>query len=255
MKKIMSMLMVLVMCFGIVATASAAEDEFVPSITYKAEPEIVPVEGPDGEAYIGIIKNAEGEILDYVGHGCILLTPIAHIWDEEIQVPADVERLLRFVYEELNEGDMEIPYEKHEADLNPDNMVIRDLFDARWLCEEHRAMIEQPGVVLEITFELDVDPDVELFVTTYDEEADEWEPIVKTENNGDGTVTCTFEHLCAIEFSVEIEPGARLEPQGQTEEPCSLLWLWILLLVLVVVAIVVVIYVHNKKKNKKTATV
>lgn len=255
MKKLISLLIVLVMCLGIVTAASAAEEEFVPSITYKAEPEIIPVEGPDGEEYIGVTKDAEGEIIDYVGHGCIVLTPIAHVWDEDVQVPADVERLLRFVYEELNEGEMEIPYEKHEAGLDPENMVIRDLFDARWVCEEHRELVEQEGVTFEITFDLGVDADIVLFVTTYDEETGEWEPIEKVVNNGDGTVTCTFEHLCAVEFSMEIEPGVRVEPQTQAEEPCSLLWLWILLLVLAVVAVVVVIYVHNRKKNKNAATV
>ena len=42
-------------------------------------------------------------------------------------------------------AELKIPYEKHEADLDPANMVIRDLFDARWVCEEHRAMIEKEG--------------------------------------------------------------------------------------------------------------
>ncbi len=255
MKKLISLLIVLVLCLGMVATASAADNEFVPSITYKPTPEIVPVVGEDGEEYIGVIRDGEGNVLDYVDHGCILITPVAHIWDEDVVVPADVERLLRFVYEGLTEGDMEIPYEKHEADLDPENMVIHDLFDARWTCEEHRAMIEQPGVTLEITFELKVDADILLFVTTYDEEADEWEPIVRNVNNGDGTVTCEFEHLCAIEFSSEIEHVAQTptEPVEQ-KEACSLLWLWILLLVLAVVAVIVVLVVH-KKRSKKSTTV
>lgn len=256
MKKLISMMVVLVMCFGIVTTVTAAENEFVPSITYKPEPEIIPVFDEDGEEYIGVIRDADGNILDYVGHGCILITPVAHVWDEDVEVPADVERLLRFVYEELTHGDMEIPYEKHEADLDPENMVIHDLFDARWTCEEHRAMIEQPGVTLEITFDLKIDADVLLFVTTYDEEADEWEPIVRNVNNGDGTVTCEFEHLCAIEFSSEIEPSGQVAPQEQPkEEEASLLWLWILLLVLAVVAVIVVLVVYNKKNNKKSAAV
>jgi hypothetical protein len=90
---------------------------------------------------------------------------------------------------------MKIPYDKHEANLDATNMVIRDLFDARWLCEEHRAMIEKEGFVFELTFDLGVVADTQIFVMTYDEDTEQWDPIVKTVNNGDGTVTCTFEHL------------------------------------------------------------
>jgi hypothetical protein len=104
--------------------------------------------GEDGKEYIGVIRNEAGEIVDYVGHGCIMITPIAHVWDEEIEVVEVVEDLLLYVYDSLNDSSMKIPYEKHEADLDPANMVIRDLFDARWVCEEHRAMIEKEGYTL-----------------------------------------------------------------------------------------------------------
>lgn len=245
MRKLICLMIALVMCLTIAVPAYAAESDFVPSITYKPNPEIVPVENEEGEESIGVIRDGNGEIIDYVDHGCLLVTPIAHVWDEEIEVPAEVEQLLTFVYEELNSNNMEIPYDKHGVDLDPANMVIRDLFDARWSCEEHREMIEKEGVVFEITFDLGVVADAQIFVMTYDEEANEWSPIVKTVNNGDGTVTCTFEHLCAIEFSMPLV--AATAPVDDAQSPNVLPW--VILLIVAAVAVVGVVVVKNKKKT------
>lgn len=245
MRKVICMMTVLLLCVSLVMPAFAQEDEFVPSITYKPEPEIVPVQGEDGKAYIGVIRNAEGEIIDYVEAGCLRITPVAHLWDEEIEIPEDIEELLRFVYEGLIDRSMEIPYADLQAELADSNMVIRDLFDARWTCVEHPEMVAPEGIVLEITFDLGVMEDAEIFVTTYDEETKEWTGIVKTVNNGDGTVTCTFEHLCAIAFSM----GIAKDP-APVEEPTGMMGIlpWILLLVVAVVAVVVIL-VSKKKKS------
>ena len=204
MKKVICLLAALVMMLSIAMPAFAAENTFVPSIDYKPDPEIVPVQDEKGEDYIGVIRDANGEILSYVGHGCILITPVAYIWDEEIEVSEPVRELLQYLYDALSSGDMTIPYDKHEADLDPANMVIRDLFDVRWVCDEHREMVEKEGVVFEITFDMGVVADAQLYAMTYDEETKEWTPVVELVNNGDGTVTCTFEHLCGVEFSMPV---------------------------------------------------
>ena len=86
MKKIISLFIVLMLCLSLAAPAFAAESAFVPSITYKPNPEIVPVEDENGEEAIGVIRDANGEIVDYVYHGCLLITPVAHIWDPEEDV-------------------------------------------------------------------------------------------------------------------------------------------------------------------------
>ena len=252
MRKVICMMIAIVLCLGLVAPTYASEAGFVPSITYKPIPTIVSVVDENGNEFAGVIRNEQGEIVDYVDHGCLLITPVAHIWDDEIVVPKDVEELLAFLYEALNSGEMKIPYEKHEADLDPANMVIRDLFDVQWTCEEHRAMVEAEGVTLEITFDLGVVADAQIFVMTYDEATKEWSPIVKTVNNGDGTVTCTFEHLCVVEFSMLTAPAASAAstnaPAEDAQEPANLLP-WIIALGLAVVAFVVVLVVSKNKKK------
>lgn len=247
MRRLVCLLTVLMMCMCMVLPAYAAEDSFVPSITYKPNPELVSFTGEDGEAYVGVVRDASGEIQGYVGLGCLRITPIAHVWDEEIEVPRTIETLLQFVYEGLNDGSMEISYEEYEIDLESFNMVIRDLFDARFSCEDHPEMLEPEGVVLELTFDLGVVEDAQVYVQTYDEETGEWTPIVKTVNNGDGTVTCTFEHLCAIAFSMPVAvSSAPVE-----EPPASNIWLWILLLLLALVIIIIMIIKKNKEKSEE----
>ena len=249
MRKLICLVLVLLLCVCLAAPVFAAEDSFVPSITYKPNPEVVEIPGEDDEPYIGLIRDDQGEIIDYVGHGCLRITPIAHVWDEEIEVPQVIEDLLLMVYEGLVDGSMTIPYEKHEADLDAANMVIRDLFDARWVCDEHREMVEKEGYTFEITFDLGVVADAEIFVMTYDEATKEWSPIVKTVNNGDGTVTCNFEHLCAIEFSMlsaGSKPVASAPAAAAGQGPNVLPW--IVVLALAVVGVVVLVIAKKKKK-------
>lgn len=247
MKKFVCMLLALVICLSLAAPVFA-DDNFVPSISYKPDPEIVPVVGEDQGEYMGVIRDADGNVIQYVESGCLRLTPVAHLWDEEEEkdIPDAVKKLLQFVYDSLLDNTMEIPYEKHEEDLDPANMVIRDLFDARFYCEECPKMLEPEGVVLELIFDLGVVPEAQIYVQTYDEATKEWNPIVKTENNGDGTVTCTFEHLCAIEFSMPLTPA-----QPPVEEPETCNWLiWLLILLAAAALTVIIIVGKNKKKAK-----
>ena len=244
MKKIICLLIALVLCLSVAAPVFAADNGFVPSITYKPNPEIVPVKDENGEEHLGVIRDGEGNILDYVDHGCFRITPIAHVWDPEIEVPEYIEELLIYVYEGLNKGELVIDYEKFAADLNPADMVIRDLFDLRWFCEEHDTMLRNEDNHVELIFDLGVVADAEIYVATFDEETKEWTPIVKTVNNGDGTVTCTFAHFCAISFSMPM--AGTNAPVDDVQTPNVLPW--IIIIIATLVAIIVILVINNKKK-------
>ena len=247
MKKVVCLLIVMMLCMSLVLPAYAAEDSFVPSITYKPTPELVPVIDENQEEHVGIIvRDENGEILGYVDEGCLRITPVAHIWDDTKEVPEVVRELLETVYNGLNDGSIEISYDKHGADLDPANMVIRDLFDARFGCEECEKLLEPEGAVMELTFDLGVVADAQIYVQTYDEATGEWTPVVKTVNNGDGTVTCTFEHLCAIEFSM-VMPGTSA-PVEDAPQGNALPWIIALLVAAAAAVVVVVIIAKNKKK-------
>lgn len=201
MKKMITALLAPVLVLGLACPAFAATGKFVPSISYKSEPDVVVTNGAQV-----VIRDANGEILaslsDALKEGCLLITPLADAMDQKKDVPEDIRELLVDLYKALRTGDMTIPYEKHEADLKADKMSVRDLFDIRFVCEEHKAMMEQEGATLEITFDLDVAKNLDIYSMVYDEETEEWEPIVSTTNNQDGTVTFVFDRLGAVEFSV-----------------------------------------------------
>lgn len=246
MKKMICLVITLLLCASLVVPAFAAEDSFVPSITYKPDPEIVEIQGEDGNGYIGVIRNEDGEIVDYVGEGCLVITPIADVWDEEIEVPQDTEDLLLLVYDALKKGTMILPYEKHDESMSEDNMVIRDLIHIEWGCEEHRKLFEQGGYTLELIFDLGVMEDVQLFVMTYDEETEDWDPIVDAVNNGDGSVTFTFDRLGVIELSMPISNG--YVPSDDVQQPNILPWI-LALAGAGIAAILILILILKKKKS------
>ena len=243
MKKIVCLFTVLVLCLCLAAPVFAADDGFVPSITYKPTPNIVPVVDENGNEAIGVVCNEKGEPVDYVDHACLVVTPVAHIWDSEAKVSEEVKDLLSMVYEGLSDGTLSIPYEKLGSNANATNMVIRDLLDARWVCDEHGAMVEKDGVTFEITFDLGVVADANIYALTFDENTKEWTPILKTVNNGDGTVTCTFEHLCVVAFVMS--QGENAAPTDDAQ-PMSLMPA-IIALAVAVVGVVVVVVIKNKK--------
>ena len=247
MKKLICLAITLVLCMSQIMTAFATEDGFVPSITYKPNPEVVPVVDNDGKEHTGVVLNASGEIVDYVDDDCLNVTPVAYIWDENMTGDEKIYTLLEYVYNKLNSGEMKIPYEKHEANLDPANMVIRDIFDARWTCEEHGAMIEEEGILFEITFDLGVVADAEIFVMTFDEDTEEWDPIVKVVNNGDGTVTCTFEHLCVVEFSM---PLGVVNVGSDAVQSSTNVFPWIIVLLIAVAGVMFIVIGKKKKKEQ-----
>ena len=199
MKKFFSVLIALVICLSSAISVLAAGDEFVPSIPDKGAPDIVEIEDEDGNKHIAVIIDEDEEIVAYVNEGCLIITPVSEA-EESKDIPEDAKKQLLDLYEGLKDGTITIPYELVSSDIDPDKMVIRDLFDASWLCEDHPKLLAEEGNVIEIIFDLGVKASTNVVALVYN--GGEWTPAVKTVNNNDGTVTVTLEHLGAITFSV-----------------------------------------------------
>ena len=226
MRKVISLILALVMCFGLCSVVCAAEDDFVPSISYKDGPGLVIDEDEEGNAVAGVIQDADGEVIDYIDPECLVITTLAEaLEDVDTGIPDDAEELLEYVYQELLEGNMELPYEDDQ------DMTIIQLIDATFRCAgttvgvDHEAMIEPEGVYLELTFDLGVGADVDVTVMAYID--GQWTPIVSVVNNGDGTVTCIFEKICPIAFAV---PSNAVQPPKTGDDSAAELGLWIALL-------------------------
>lgn len=247
MKRVISLLAILVLCFSLAVPALA--EEFVPSITDKGSPEIVPVEDEDGNKAIAEILDENGNVIDYLYENCLVVTPVSKAKTSTL-IPDDAEKMLLDVYDQLVAGTMNLPYEKFNANLDPNSMVIRDLFDVSWLCGEdsgyvdhpdHPTEVEPKGITVRITFNLGVSKNATVYTMSYKRGA--WNPIVSTVNNGDGTVTCIFEDFCPVAMSVG---ESYVTPPAQTGDNSNIT-LWIVLMAVSVVALGAVLVFSRRK--------
>lgn len=240
MKKIVCFITTLLILASITCPALATE-EFVPSISYKGAPEIMTIKDEDGKDAIGVIRDETGAIIDYVYEGCLWMTPVAKAATDP-KIPEKAREELLSVYDALQNGTMKLPYGDN---VKAEYMVIRDLFDLSWLCTTHGCAekVEPVGVVLELTFNLGVKADDTLVVMTYKNNA--WGEIVKVVNNGDGTVTCTFEHLCPVSVSIMDRNAGNPDPTGDVYN--GELYMWIALMTVSAVAIVLVVATKRRQ--------
>lgn len=208
MKKAVCLIAVLMFCLSGVLTAWAAEGEFVPSISYKDSPEI-----------------DEGLLEEEPVSDCLVITSVIEAEEKTTDITQDARNELLEVYAKLSDGSMKLPLER--------NYVIRDLVDvsfAQTPCIEgghvHEEELNKEGVVATVTFDLGISAKDKLTVLHYHE--NEWVPVNSSVNNGDGTVTCVFEHFCPVAFVLEKEGGDPSQT-GDTMGRNMILWLAVML--------------------------
>lgn len=265
MKRIIACIVALMVCAALVLPAAAST--FTPSVTYKDAPEIVPVPDggtdADGNPAWGIVWKDDIDF-EYIYEGCLIITSVADA-PTSTEIPEESREMLLWVYEKLQSGEMTLPYEKLGVDAS--KMVIRDLFDATFICGNENYQVNHPellkpdGVTIQLTFNLGVSAADKVYTMTYKE--GEWNPIVATVNNGDGTVTCTFEKLCPIVFCVETADeggdnggGGNGGNTGDGDEGGKTgdvdMTLWIVMGSVSLVAVVALVVVYRVKFSKKS---
>ncbi|MBP3313650.1 MAG: hypothetical protein J6K84_03215 [Oscillospiraceae bacterium] len=244
MKKVVTILVVLLLCISLMAPAFAAGEDFVRSISYKDGPQTVPVTTVDNKVVVAVlVKSGEDDVPVYKDQ--LVITPISAV-DEATKVPAEVIDTLKKAYDGLNKGTTKLPFEEYGNDA-PKSPVVRDIFDATLIHDDHVKYLANEDVHIELTFRLGVDADVQVYAMSYLD--GQWDPAKDTVNNGDGTVTISLDHLCPIVFAVEAEDLHASQLPEKKED--SNLMLWVILLVICAVCIVVLSIVASKKKKKK----
>ena len=221
---------------------------FTPSVASKRAPKIVFKNDPNGTpAWAEIV--IDGKITAYVYEECLIVTSVADA-PTSTEIPATARTTLMDVYKKLLNGQMKLPYDKLGVDA--DKMSIRDLFDASFVCGDnsdypidHPEVLEPENVCIRLTFDVGVQASDKVYTMTY--KNNEWTPVVATVNNGDGTVTCTFEKLCPVVFCVETadEGGSSKPDSPGTGDPAGenmILWIAIASTSLVAIAALVVVY-------------
>lgn len=205
MKKVLSLAITLAMFMSLTISAFAAENTFVPSITYK--------DGPD-------ISSAEMDSNDV--SKCLIFTTLKDAEEKRTDITQDERDTLQKVYEDLKDGTTTLPTD--------DNYVIRELIDLSFKHDECREIedhghkdqkLKEAGITLTTDFDLGVSQNDEVLVFVYID--GEWQSIESVKNNGDGTITCVFEDICPVAFAVK-QPAASMAPQaGDTQH--TLLWI------------------------------
>lgn len=272
MRKAICLLTAMILCMGLIFPAFALD--FVPSISYKPTPEV-------GKAILELLTPSEEqpeekETIDI--HGCIVVTSVTQAEEKTTDITQEDRDLLLNVYAELSVGNMDLfalpeeyleeqatgatgEGESQEAPESPThtnmgmsyenkNYVVVQLVDvsfAKTVCIDdghaHREVLAREDVNATLDFDLGVSKDAVVVVLHFHNGV--WQPVTETVNNGDGTVTCVFEHFCPVAFCIEAEG---LEAPQKTD----LSWLlWLILLVVCAAAVAFLVIYREKSKKKK----
>jgi len=256
MKKLISLVLALMICLSVTATAFATA--YTASVENKSAPAVVEIQNEEGESAIAtLIGDVPEEILSLVSEEFLTVTAVADA-ETSVHIPDAAEEALLEVYQGLQDGTLQVPFAELDQE-KADKLVVRDLFDVSWTDVEgndYSKHLENEDISLEMTFALDVKADATVYVMVY--KNDTWNEIDQVTNNGDGTVTCVFNHLCPVAVIVEAEetmevvnlPAAQSTASAQPAEASGQnVTLWIVILAAAVVALVAV-FAGKKRKQK-----
>lgn len=205
MQKIISMILAWVICLSAVCAASAAV--FTPSVENKGAPAVVELKDEDGNAAIAKLNGNLPEGVAFVSGDFLVVTAVSDAESSD-RIPDASEKALLEVYNGLQSGSLAVPFEELNSE-KADKLVVRDLFDVSWTTADGNdlaSLLDAEDVSLEMCFDIGIAADDDVYVMIY--KNDEWKQIQQVTNNGDGTITCVFDHLCPVAVIVE---GAEAE--------------------------------------------
>ena len=227
MRKIVSLMVALLLFAGLVYPVLAAENVFVPSISYKDGPEI-----------------KEAVLSDQNVTGCLVVTSITEAREKTTDIYQEDRDLLLDVYKKLDNGDMKLPLDE--------DYVIRELVDVSWqktTCVEaehgHKTWLQQEDTTVSVTFDLGVNKSTEVVVMVYLD--GKWVEAESVVNNGNGTVTVVFEDICPVAFCVK--RSAQVEPPKTGDPAAGNLPVYMIALVVSAVALVALVILRSKKRK------
>lgn len=253
MKKMITGLLTMVMCLAMICPVFAAD--FVESITYKPAPEVVTTPDENGKKVIGYIRDKDGNILSTEHEDCILITPVSEA-ESLGEISHEAMTLLLDTYEEFASGKKKLSEVEGLNELaekvlgegkNGDDFVIRDFFDITALCDNFE-LLHKDGNTIDLTFDLGIGADTYMAAMVYVN--GEWVLLKNVVNNGDGTVTCTFEDICPVAFLV---PGSEVEAEGAPttgDVNGSRIVIWSSAAIVSLLAIVAVTVIYRRKRSK-----
>ncbi len=260
MKKVIAILIAAVLLFSLGTTAFAAN--FTPSVEQKDAPTVVPPkqEQIKEEGTVAVIVNSKTDSVAKEIHSSKLVVTSVAKKDESKEIPEEAKTDLDNAYKDFSDKSKKIeeviPKEVTKAitedvkkeigeDKTVNDLIVRDLFDVSLICEESNEILADEEHHLILTFSLGVKKDEFITAIKFNPETKAWETIRNVTNNGDGTVTCEFDHLCPIAFlSEKAETNS-----AQTGDNSVSLYVWIAISA-VAAGLIAVLFIAKNKKEK-----
>lgn len=227
MKHVIKVLLVMLLVLSMATPVFAVEFDFAPSISEKPAPGLMEqgtCEEHEDPAY-GWIMDADGNEVQCLHEGQILVTPLQKIDEMHGILPAEVIELMWEVYEELHSGDADLEdvhglVERIKKELGEytetHHLSIYELFDVTILDANKNVVRLPDGHSLLVKFDVKFPIGKFLEVMSYAE--DHWQLAESVEIAEDG-VFVIFDHLCPVVFLVESEdvPGTADPEEGDDE--------------------------------------
>lgn len=253
MKRIATLVLAIVLMLTITMSATAAE--FVPSITNKGAPDFVVIDKIDGKDLVGFITDGDGNKLSDEFLDCFDITSLYDALNNNPDIPDEIKEALKEAYEALNKSDSKISKvcpaidefvkEFWGKDKSADDLVVKDLFDITEKCDDAKTHLVN-GSTIDLTFDLGIGKNV--FVAGMVFVDGKWQPVVNIKNNGDGTITVTFDKLCPVAFLV---PSTQLNSStvSPTTGDYTSAAIWGGVLLISIASVAVVLIYRRKKYN------
>ena len=225
MKKLVCIFAMLALCLSLVCPAFAAEDTFVPSISYKDGPEITAVD-----------ENYD------IRH--LVVTSIKAARDKSTDITQEDRDLLLSLYEQLLSDGMKLPL------FGEGDYVIRDLVHVGFTtaCREsedgHEEKLAKKGSTIHVTFHLGISANTNVVVMSYYQ--GQWVNAENVVNHGDGTLSCELEDVGPVAFVV-CDEGVEPQPDPAGKNT----WWWWLILLLICICILSMMLLKRRKDSRK----
>lgn len=223
MKKLSAIALALLLLATLAVPAFAAENEFVPSISYKDGPEL---------------DKAEMNEEDVTP--CLVITSILQAKNKKTDITQPERDLLLEIYEKLKTNEMILPLEKED-------FVVRELIDISWRYTDcvqtnHNKdeWLSQPNNTVTVTLKTNIPSDMDVVVMVYVNE--QWVEVSNVTRNAN-SLTCVFEDIGPVVICVR-ETDAT--PPQTGDAVGRILWLWLLMLVVSLGALTVLVV--NRRK-------
>ena len=258
MKKFLSFILIAILMLSLAVPAFASEIGFVPSITDKGAPEIVTtVDSETGDEIIGHIVNGSNEIVSTELAGDWIFTPVSEAYDTQA-ISKETANILIEAYNDLTKQNVQLTtlcpkleevVTASGTEIAADDLVVRDMFDVSLTDSKIEELLNQnEDHTITLTFRLAIAEDDNLFVITKCH--DEWVPAVKSVNNGDGTVSVTFDQFCPVVFLTDYVESASNTPPAEIPT-ADFPWILVLAAALILVIVLIIIIRKNKKETVK----